>query len=54
MSVELRDRVFASNPDTIMLVIIHYYFNNRGLGLKVTPLHYRLLPHISNLDCPNF
>lgn len=43
-----------SNPNTIILVIIHYYFNDRGLGLKVTSLHYRLLPHISNSGCPNF
>lgn len=44
----------VSNPNTIILVIIHYYFNGRGLGLKVTSLHYRLLPHISNLGGPNF
>lgn len=38
-----------SNPNTIMLVIIHYYFTDRGPALKVTSLHFRLLPHISYL-----
>lgn len=43
----------ASTPNTITLVIIHGYFSDRGLGLKVTSLHYRLLAHISNLGGPS-
>lgn len=42
-----------SNLNTIILFIIHYCLNDRGLGLKVTSLHYSLLPHISQQHSPN-
>lgn len=43
-----------SNPNTITPVVSHSNFSDRGLGPKVTSLHYRLLPHISHLGGPSF
>lgn len=44
----------ASNANPITPVVSHSNFSDRGLGLKVTSLHYRLLPRISNLGGPSF
>lgn len=37
------------SPDAVRRVNIQRYLTDRGPGLKVTPLHYSLLPHTSKL-----